>query len=132
MLPVLQGMARSSSESSTSRSRSLRRGCGRSRTRSRGRGLSRSVSGELFERGSTPPISVEQVPKIIKAQQDFLVELIEEHKQEVAGKLQARKRRFASRALERQFEVNETFKELNWRAVGALKRNNKAKAKRLL
>ena len=120
-------MARSSSVSSTSRSRSR----DRSRSRSRGR-LSRSVSGELFERGATPPLSVEQVPKIIKAQQDFLVDLIAEHKQEVAGKLQARKRRFASRALERQFEVNEGFKELNRRALGALKRNNKAKAKKLL
>jgi len=94
--------------------------------------VSRSVSGDLYERGPSPPISVEQVPKIIKAQQDFLVDLISEHKQEVAGKLQARKRRFASRALERQFEVNEGFKDLTRRALAALKRNNRGKAKKLL
>jgi hypothetical protein len=42
---------------------------------------------------------VEQVPKLIKQQQDFIVELLTDHKQEVESRLKARQRRFSSRPL---------------------------------
>jgi len=94
--------------------------------------VSRSVSGELYDRERSPPIQVAQVPQLIKAQQDFLVDLITEHKQELEGKLQSKKRRFTNKALEKQFEVNEGFKDLTARALSALKKNNRSKAKRHL
>ena len=86
-------------------------------------------------RGVEPPpqpIQVEEVPKLIKAQQDFLVELITEHRQEVDGKLETRRRKFTSKALERQFEVNDGFKDLVVKALTALKRNHRKKAKGFL
>jgi len=139
---ILYRMARSSSSSSSSRSRSRGRGRrGRSRERSRERsrsrserrrgGLSRSVSRDLLE-PTEPQIGVEQVPRLIKEQQDFLVDLISEHKQEVDLRLQTKTRRFSSKPLERQFEVNSNFKELTCKALAALKRGNKKKVKVLL
>jgi len=53
-----------------------------------------------------------EVPKLIKEQQDFLVELIADHKQEIDSRLQSKSRRFSSKPLEKQYEVNSNFKEL--------------------
>jgi hypothetical protein len=49
------------------------------------------------------------VPRLIKEQQEFLVELLSEYKQEVESKLRAKQRRFTSKPLEKQFEVNTKF-----------------------
>jgi hypothetical protein len=94
--------------------------------------VSRSVSRELYAEERSPPLQVAQVPQLIKAQQEFLVDLITEHKHEIEGKIQSKKRKFASKALEKQFEVNDSFKDLTARALAALKKNNRSKAKRLL
>ncbi len=47
-------------------------------------------------------------------------------------RLQTKTRRFSSKPLERQFEVNSNFKELTCKALAALKRGNKKKVKVLL
>jgi hypothetical protein len=73
-----------------------------------------------------------EVPKLIKAQQDFLVELIADHKQEIDSRLQSKLRRFTSKPLEKQYEVNAKFKELVDKALSALKRGNKKRAKATL
>jgi len=92
--------------------------------------VSRSVSRELLE--EDVPIPPEQVPKLIKAQQDFLVDLITEHKQDLEQKFATKKRRFSSRALERQHQVNEGFQELTAKALAAIKRGNRRRTKKLL
>jgi hypothetical protein len=73
-----------------------------------------------------------EVPKLIKAQQDFLVDLIAEHKKEIDSRLQSKLRRFASKPLEKQYEVNSNFKELVDKSLSALRKDNKKKAKTLL
>jgi len=78
------------------------------------------------------PIPVAAVPRLIKEQQEYLVELISEHRQEVDSKLTTKKRKFASKALEKQHEVNEGFKDLVAKALAALKRNNARKARGFL
>jgi len=92
------------------------------------------VSRDLLEPvdAAPPQIGVEEVPRLIKEQQDFLVDLISEHKQEVDLRLQTKARRFTSKPLERQFAVNANFKELTCKALAALKRGNKKKAKGIL
>jgi hypothetical protein len=60
------------------------------------------------------------------------VELLSEHKQEVETKLRAKQRRFSSKPLEKQFEVNNRFAELVEKALAAVRRNNRRKAKSML
>jgi hypothetical protein len=72
------------------------------------------------------------VPKLIQKQQDFLVELLADHKQEVEAKLQTKQRRFTSKPLEKQYDVNGEFKELTEKALSALKRGNDKRVKSTL
>jgi len=147
-------MARDSSSSSSDRSRSRKR---RSRTRSRSRDrsssrrtrrrsgserrrrsrsrtqedrIARSPSRTLYEEGGA--VTVEEVPKLIKQQQDFIVELLADHKQEVEARLQAKQRRFNSKPLEKQYDVNTEFKELTEKALSALKNDDKKRVKSVL
>lgn len=115
-----RGRDRRSSSSSGERDRTGRRGDdrrGRSRSRSAS-GLRRSVSRDLYRDDGELP--VQKIAKLVNNQQDFLVDLLSEHKAEVESKLQSRSRRFASRAIERQFEVNTGFRELATKAQVAL------------
>jgi len=72
------------------------------------------------------------VPKLIQEQQDFLVELLSDHKQEVESKLQSKQRRFSSKPLEKQYDVNGEFKELAEKALSELKRGNEKRVKTTL
>jgi hypothetical protein len=67
------------------------------------------------------------VPRLIKEQQEFLVELLSEHKQEVESKLRAKQRRLTSKPLEKQFEVNTKFAELTDKSLAAVRRNSRRK-----
>jgi hypothetical protein len=67
----------------------------------------RSVSRELYQ----PDKSIQQVKKIVSSQQEFLLELLTEHKAEVGGKIQAKTRWFASMQIEKQFQINLGFKD---------------------
>jgi hypothetical protein len=72
------------------------------------------------------------VPQLIKAQQDFLVELIADHKQEVDAKLQNKQRRFSSKALEKQYKISAGYKEQVDKALKAVRSDNKSRAKTVL
>jgi hypothetical protein len=111
--------SRSRSESDESaRGRSQRRSPDR-RVRSRSRSgtpvLRRSVSRELYrEQPQLQPQLQPQpdIQKIVASQQEFVLELIREHKAEVDEKLASKSRRFSSKQIEKQFQVNYNFKEL--------------------
>ena len=92
---------------SRSRSRNRRRSCSPYRARS-GSGISGSPSGELYreEKG------VDRIATLVRDQQEFLLDLLSEHKAEVEDKLQSRQRKFASKQIEKQYEVNTSFKKL--------------------
>jgi len=72
-----------------------------------GSGISRSPSRELYGEGAAGNIA-----ELVKSQHDFLLDLLSEHKSEVEGKLQHKPRKFASKQIERQFEVNASFQKL--------------------
>ncbi len=120
-----------------SRSRSRDRSESRARSRSRrSRRRSRSRGSDRIERSASRSLLTEEeprgVPDLIKAQQDFLVELISDHKQEIDSKLQVKQRRFQSKPLEKQAEVNAGFQDLVGKALSALKRGHKKKVKTVL
>ena len=131
--------SRTRTRSSRTRSRTPRRRSrdrsrsGRSRNRSRSRSsdsrIERSTSRTLYQENDTP---AGIVPKLIKEQQDFLVELIADHKQEVDAKLLNKQRRFGSKALEKQHDIAAGYKELVEKALKAVKSNNRKKAKSTL
>jgi len=77
-------------------------------------------------------VTVADVPKLIQDQQEFILELLTDHKQEVESKLQAKQRRFNSKPLEKQYDVNGEFKELTEKAIAALKRGSEKRAKSTL
>jgi hypothetical protein len=68
-----------------------------------------------------PEVAVGDVPQLIKAWQDFLVDIIWELKQEANQKLRSKTRRFSSRAIERQLEINAGFLELIEKALSVTK-----------
>jgi hypothetical protein len=78
------------------------------RSRSRSEGLQRSVSRELYKE----PVTLDSFKKEVASQHEYLVELIKEHKTQVDKKLASKSRKFSSKQIEKQFQVNFTFKEL--------------------
>jgi len=66
------------------------------------------VSRELL-RGEEPVV---EIARLVKNQQEVLLDLLKDHKEEVDTKLQARTRKFTSRQLEKQYELNSNFLEL--------------------
>jgi hypothetical protein len=84
------------------------------------------VSGELY-RDQTR--HVEDIKKIVENQQEFILDLISEHKAEVEEKLQIRSRRFSSRQIEKQYQVNSQFKDLAAKIQLALTAKDLLKAK---
>jgi hypothetical protein len=109
---------------SVSRERSQDRSRSKRRVRSRSRDVSRSVSRELL-RGEE---NVEEIAKIVKNQQEVLLGLFQEHKEEVDGKLQSRGRRFASKQLEKQYELNSGYLELAKKSLTAVQNREESRA----
>ena len=116
---VLCRMARSRSRR-RSRSRTSRR-----RERSRSLRLSRSVSRELLREEEAPAV----VRKIVETQQEVLYKWLEEHKAEVDEKLQARGRRFSNKQIEKQFQINSSFRDLVAKIQAALEAGEVQRAK---
>jgi hypothetical protein len=116
---------RDRSRSRRSRSRDRERSRGRSRSRSASFRLERSVSRDLLEGNDTPKV----VKKIVENQQELLYQWLSEHKAEVEEKLQARTRRFSSKAIERQYQVNAGFKEQATKILVALEAGEVKRAK---
>jgi len=78
--------------------------------------VSRSVSRELL-RGEEPVI---EIARLVKNQQEVLLDLLKDHKEEVDTKLQAKTRRFASKQIEKQYELNSGFLDLAQKAQASV------------
>ena len=104
------------------RSRDMRRSRSRGRYRDRlvSRSISRSVSGEL-----TNGVELGEIKTLVTCQQEYIVDLLSAHKSELEAKLQGQSRKFASRQLEKQYQVNLAFKEKVSRIIQAVKKNDK-------
>jgi hypothetical protein len=72
---------------------------------------------------------VAEIKRIVENQQEFILDLISEHKAEVEEKLQVRSRRFSSRQIEKQFQVNSQFKDLAAKIQTAIAARDLKKAK---
>jgi hypothetical protein len=88
----------------------------------------RSVSGELTRAED----QLDEIKNLVTAQQDIILNLLSEHKAEIDTKIQSKSRRFASRQIEKQFQVNYSFKETAQKAVAALEASEVIRAKELL
>jgi hypothetical protein len=108
-----------------SRSRSKRR---KSKSRSRSYRIVRSPSRELYREED----KVEKIANLVHSQQDFILDLISEHKAEVDSKLQTKTRKFQSRQIEKQYEINNGFKDLVEKALSKLKQRDLRHVEKLL
>jgi YesN/AraC family two-component response regulator len=100
----------------------------RARSRSGSERLERSVSRELYTE-EKPKLS--EIKQLVESSQDFMYTLLKEHKEEIEDKLTTKNRRFASKQLEKQFQVNFKFKELVQKIQQALKDKSVKKAKKI-
>jgi hypothetical protein len=89
--------------------------------------MSRSTSRELYR--DTAAVPVPAIQKVVEKQQEYILGLISEHKAEVEEKFQQRARRFSSKQIEKQFQVNTQFKELVVKIQTALAAKDTATAK---
>jgi hypothetical protein len=110
---------------SRSRTRLRRR---QSRSRSRSFRLVRSPSRALYREDE----NVGKIANLVHSQQDFILDLISEHKAEVESKLQTKTRKFQSRQIEKQFEINNNYKDLVEKAVGKLRQREYKVVEKLL
>jgi hypothetical protein len=85
---------------------------GVTRSRSRSDRLERSVSRELYREVGEPKRELKELRHIVENQQDFLVDLFNDHKAKVEEKLACKARRFSSKQLEKQYQVNLSFRDL--------------------
>jgi hypothetical protein len=76
------------------------------------------------------PTKLTEVKQLVESQQDFLLTLLTEHKAQVEEKIASKSRRFASKQLEKQYQVNLGFKYLAVKIKKALKAKELKKAKR--
>jgi hypothetical protein len=86
--------------------------------------VSRSVSGDLTREA---PAKLNKVKQLVESQQDFLLDLLTEHKAQVEEKIQTKARRFASKQLEKQYV---SFKELALKIQKSQKKKEWKRAKR--
>ena len=88
--------------------------------------MSRSVSRELYREHEEEPVQV--IKKIVHSQQEFLLDLLSEHKQEVDEKIQLKARRFGSKQIEKQYHINAEFRDLVAKVQVALQASEVARA----
>jgi hypothetical protein len=139
---LLYRMPRSRSRSPRGRSPSRRSRSRRSRTptppplpplgrvvrsRSRSERLELSVSQELY---AEEPKKLKQLEQFVEKQQDILVDLLNDHKAKVEEKLANKSRKFSSKQLEKQYQVNQGFRDLTEKIILALKEKEYKLAKR--
>jgi hypothetical protein len=86
--------------------------------------LRRSVSRELLRDQD----QLGEIKAIVESQQEVILNLLSEHKAEVDSKIQTKSRRFASRQIEKQYQVNANFKELAQKALAALEASDVQRA----
>ena len=112
-----------------SRSRSGTRIFGRGRSRSRDRtncchrhrghrdSISRSASRGLYDQPEEP---VQAIKKLVTSQQEIILDMLSEHRAEVDEKIQLKSRRFSSKQIEKQYQINTEFRELVAKITAAL------------
>ena len=88
------------------------------------RSISRSVSGELTREEQ----QIGEIRNLVEKQQEYILNLLTHHKSEVDSKLQNKQRRFGSRQLEKQYQINGEFKEQALRIQAAVAKGDKALA----
>ncbi len=69
------------------------------------------------------------IQQLVEKQQDYLVDLLADHKAELEEKLNTRARRFSSKPIEKQFHINSGFKDLATKAQLALEAGEVQRAK---
>jgi hypothetical protein len=88
----------------------------------------RSVSGDLT-RGED---QIAELKSIVVSQQEAILNLLTEHKAEVDSKIQSRGRRFASKQIDKQFQINSNFKDTAQKALAALEASKVVRATELM
>jgi hypothetical protein len=71
---------------------------------------------------------VKKIEELVESQQQFMLELLSEHRAEVDTKLQVKQRKFGSKQIEKQYEVNAGFKELAEKILQKVKNKDHKKA----
>jgi hypothetical protein len=97
------------------------------RSRSRSERLERSVSRELY---AEEPKKLKQLEQYVEKQQDILVDLLNDHKAKVEEKLANKSRKFSSKQLEKQYQVNQGFRDLTEKIIVSLRDKEYKLAKR--
>ena len=91
------------------RSRSRDRTTHRHRHRGHRDTISRSASRGLYDQPEEP---VQAIKKLVTSQQEIILDLLSEHRAEVDEKIQLKSRRFSSKQIEKQYQINTEFREL--------------------
>jgi hypothetical protein len=68
---------------------------------------------------------------LVESQQEFILELLSEHKAEIDSKLQSKQRRFGNKQIEKQYEVNESFREQAEKILLKIKAGESKRAEKL-
>ena len=122
-----------------SRSRSGTRASGRGRSRDREDrrrrhrdhrdSLSRSASRGLYDQPEEP---VQAIKKLVTSQQEIILDLLSEHRAEVEEKIQLKSRRFSSKQIEKQYQINAEFRDLAAKITAALHASEVGRAQEVL
>ena len=122
-----------------SRSRSGTRASGRGRSRDREDrrrrhrdhrdSLSRSASRGLYDLPEEP---VQAIKKLVTSQQEIILDLLSEHRAEVDEKIQLKSRRFSSKQIEKQYQINAEFRDLAAKITAALHASEVSRAQEVL
>jgi hypothetical protein len=68
----------------------------------------------------------------VESQQEFILELLSEHKAEIDSKLQSKQRKFGNKQIEKQYEINENFKEQAEKILAKVKAGENKRAEKLI
>lgn len=71
---------------------------------------------------------LKKITALVEDQQNIILDLLTEHKAEVDQKLDQKRRRFASKQLEKQYEVNTSFKDLAYKVKAAVQDRDSKRA----
>lgn len=86
------------------------------------------MSNELF----AGEVELQQVKRLVEEQQEHILDLLADHKSKIEERIQLRSRRFGSRQLEKQYQVNLEFKELAGKIATAVERREEGKSLQLV
>ena len=91
--------------------------------------LSRSASRGLYDLPEEP---VQAIKKLVTSQQEIILDLLSEHRAEVEEKIQLKSRRFSSKQIEKQYQINAEFRDLAAKITAALHASEVSRAQEVL